>query len=483
MLCTLREPAIGNIVGRSPSTMWTTHRTRPVTTAAPAWFATLLVLTTLYACARAPDAGRATNPPDVHSPQQPPGEQPPPQIPKNSSAQTTDTSPTAPEATTNAASEDFLAKCRAAAAYSRQHDGEVMLVLLHGQPVFEDAAPDFTVRTPHLLASGSKSFVGVAAMCAVEDGLLSLDEPVSATIHEWQSDPQKSKVTIRQLLSLASGLEGLSAKIDSAASAREAGITDRAQASIGARMLAAPGERFIYGPSSFYVFGELLKRKLTNAKTGDADINAYLGRRIFTPLGIRPLVQRDGVGNPNFAGGCRIGATDWARFGELIRNGGVHEGVSVVSPDLVAQLSKATGPNPRYGLTWWLLSADGSDAEDDVADTMAADRLERRDGPIARRLAARLREREEARAARSQRSAPSAPTPAGDGTTGDGSVGGSVAGSVGFMAAGKGKQRLYVLPDHGLTIVRFGALNGSRDFHDAEFLDLLLGDLMRGTSR
>lgn len=355
----------------------------------------------------------------------------------------------------------LLERCRTAAAYSREHDGEVMLVLVHGRPVFEDAAAGFSARTPHVLASGSKSFVGVAAMCAVEDGFLSLDERVSATITEWQSDPRKSKVTIRQLLSLASGLEGLSAKIDSAASAREAGITDRAQASIDARMLAAPGERFIYGPSSFYVFGELLKRKLQAANAGDADILAYLDRRIFTPLEIQPQVQRDGVGNPNLAGGCRLAATDWARFGEFIRNGGVSKGVSLLSADLVAQLSQATGPNQRYGLTWWLLSDDSTDAEDDVAGTMAADRLENRDGPIARRLAARLREREEARAARSS----PAPT---DNAAKDSAP-------VGFMAAGKGKQRLYVLPEEGMTVVRFGALNGSRDFHDSEFLKRLLG--------
>ena len=43
----------------------------------------------------------------------------------------------------------------------------------------------------------------------------------------------------------------------------------------------------------------------------------------------------------------------------------------------------------------------------------------------------------------------------------------------GYMAAGKGKQRLYVIPEHGLTIVRFGDINGGRDFSDARFLELV----------
>jgi hypothetical protein len=46
---------------------------------------------------------------------------------------------------------------------------------------------------------------------------------------------------------------------------------------------------------------------------------------------------------------------------------------------------------------------------------------------------------------------------------------------IGFMAAGKGKQRLYILPEQRLTIVRFGPLEGSRGFDNREFMRLLLG--------
>ena len=43
-----------------------------------------------------------------------------------------------------------------------------------------------------------------------------------------------------------------------------------------------------------------------------------------------------------------------------------------------------------------------------------------------------------------------------------------------FMAAGAGKQRLYVIPSLKLVIVRQGAFLGSRGFSDAEFLGFLL---------
>ena len=348
----------------------------------------------------------------------------------------------------------FLARCRAAAEYSRKHDGEVMLVLLDGKPVFEDAVSGWSVESPHLLASGTKSFSGIAAALAIEDGLLSLDEKVADTIHEWKGDPRKSQVTVRQLLSLASGIESLSGTIENTRNARAAGITDRVTASIGAKMLADPGERFIYGPSQFYVFGELMKRKLAAAKTGDADALAYLDRKVFTPLGINPRFLRDEAGNANLPGGCRMTARDWAVFGEFVRNGGVHDGKRLLGEATLAQLMQSHGPNKAYGLTWWLMrdDEDAADPESALAADMIADRLEERGTRVGRRLAERTRER-------AAEQAPDAASPV-----------------IGFMAAGKGKQRLYILPEHKLTVVRFGPLEGSRGFDNREFMRLLLGE-------
>jgi len=350
----------------------------------------------------------------------------------------------------------LLARCRAAAEYSRAHGGEVLLVLRDGVPVFSDAIDAFSTTTPHLLASGTKSFSGIAAAIAVDDGLLSFDERVSDTITEWRSDPRKSTITVRQLLSLTSGLESLGSAIDNPRNARAAGITDRAEASIGARLVADPGERFIYGPSSFYVFGELMKRKLAAARTGDRDVVAYLERKAFGPLGISPRFMRDEAGNANLPGGCRLSAAQWATFGEMVRNGGVHAGTRIVGKASLAELlaPRSDGPGRTYGLTWWILfdGPDGADPEDELAGDIAAERLERRGGAVRERMAARIRER--------------AAESAADADIGE---------PLGVMAAGKGKQRLYVLPKAGLTVVRFGPLEGTRGYEDREFLARLLG--------
>ena len=89
-----------------------------------------------------------------------------------------------------------------AADYSHSQHGTGLLVMVRGEVLFEDYAEGWNADKPHLLASGTKSFCGVMAACAVHDGMLTLDEKVADTLTEWKEDKRKSQVTIRQLLSL-----------------------------------------------------------------------------------------------------------------------------------------------------------------------------------------------------------------------------------------------------------------------------------------
>ena len=56
---------------------------------------------------------------------------------------------------------------RTAAAYSRSAGGTSFLALQNGQTLLEQSAGE-----PHKIYSGTKAFWGLAALAAVEDGLL-----------------------------------------------------------------------------------------------------------------------------------------------------------------------------------------------------------------------------------------------------------------------------------------------------------------------
>ena len=94
----------------------------------------------------------------------------------------------------------------AAADYSARHGGRAVLIERDGTNVFERYDNGWKAERPHPLASGTKSFTGVLAMMAVQDGLLTLDEKAADTLTEWKDDPRKSRITVRQLLQLSSGL-------------------------------------------------------------------------------------------------------------------------------------------------------------------------------------------------------------------------------------------------------------------------------------
>lgn len=225
-----------------------------------------------------------------------------------------------------------------AARYSAQNRGISLLVMVDGQVVFEDYPNRGSPTRAHELASGTKSFCGVMAVVAAQDGLLSLDEPVALTLTEWQRDPLRSQITLRQLLHLTSGIPGGNL-------ARPPTYSEAIQTPAE----APPDTRFSYGPIPFQIFGEVIRRKL------GGDPLLYLTRRIFEPIGLEYAFWRRGPdGLPHLPSGAFLTARNWARFGELVRTGGLWQGQRVLDAALLERCFEPSRVNPIYGLTWWL---------------------------------------------------------------------------------------------------------------------------------
>ena len=141
----------------------------------------------------------------------------------------------------------------------------------------------------------------------MQEGLVRLDDPVSDTITEWKSDPRKSQITIRQLLSQTDGIEG-------ASHLQRPSIRDRNEMAIALSSVAEPGSAFIYGPSHLQIFSELLRRKLRGR-----NVISYFEAHVANRLGLRDLkYKKDARGNPLPATGFELTAREWARLGELV---------------------------------------------------------------------------------------------------------------------------------------------------------------------
>jgi CubicO group peptidase (beta-lactamase class C family) len=244
---------------------------------------------------------------------------------------------------TPAQAEIAPADCARAAKYSESKRGISMLVIQNGRTIFERYANGGSPRERWPIFSGTKSFWGIAALAAVRDGLFKLDDPVSDTITEWQSDPRKSRITIRQLLNQTDGVEG-------ASRLQRSSIRDRNAMAIRLPVVAEPGSAFIYGPSHLQIFSELLRRKLK----GRGAIGYFEGR-VANRLGLGRLnYKRDARGNPLPATGFELTAREWARLGELIIGQGNYHGRQIVPAALLREAFAGSPANPSYGLTFWL---------------------------------------------------------------------------------------------------------------------------------
>jgi CubicO group peptidase (beta-lactamase class C family) len=305
------------------------------------------------------------------------------------------------------------ATVRAAAAFSASQGGKSFIAIQQGQTVFEQNAGE-----PRKIYSGTKAFWGLAALAAAEDGLLNLDERVSATIPAWRNDPRKARVTIRQLLDFSCGL-------DPVFYLHNNDPGDRDRIAIGAPIVASPGSAFIYGPSALQVFHQVLKEKLH----GESPTH-YLERRVLHRLGLgSQRYLTDSAGNPLLAAGWYLTAREWARLGQLVLAGGA----PVVTPGSLGQCWRGSSANRAFSLGWWNNRAAPDGREFDFED-MLVPKWQRQNWSGAVLC----------------RDAPSDLV----------------------ACVGSGYQRLYVIPSMNLVVVRQSA--GGR-FSDARFLRVLLG--------
>jgi CubicO group peptidase (beta-lactamase class C family) len=319
---------------------------------------------------------------------------------------------------------DFrVAYLEAASKYSADRSGYSFLVLKDGRVIYEDYAHGDAADRTVSIFSGTKGFWCVAAAAAAQDGILKFDEPVSDTITEWRSDPNKSDIRVRDLLNFTAGIE-------SAFSLHGRTISDRNRYSIRLPAVRPRGESFIYGPSQLQIFSELLRRKLESRHLTPEQ---YLDRRILRVLGIGDVdFREDGRGNPLLASGFRLTARQWARLGELILGKGSYRGRQVVRWDFLSECFRGTHINPMFGMGFWLNHSAPDGREVDVEKMLEL--------PW---------ERQSWREACLSRDAPREM----------------------IAAIGSGYQRMFILPSMNVIIVRQGRDNSR--FSDAHFLRLI----------
>ncbi len=230
---------------------------------------------------------------------------------------------------------------------------DAILVLHRGRIVFEKYNGVMNPDQPHIAFSMTKSLYGTLTEMLIAEGKIDERRTVASYIPEL-SQSGFADATVRQVLDMTTSLdfnedtdEGnrkfasvLVADGMQPRPADYAGPSTTFDALKTVRKVEAHGQRFDYQSVDTEILGLIIAR-VTGKRSQDV-----LSERIWSKLGAdhdaNILVDRAGM--PVALGGLSATLRDFARFGEMMRNGGRFNGLQVVPAAVVAKIR--AGGNP-----------------------------------------------------------------------------------------------------------------------------------------
>ena len=223
-----------------------------------------------------------------------------------------------------------------------------------------------TPDTIFWIASMTKPITGTAVLMLQDEGKLNVADPVSKYLPEFAAlktpSGKPANLTITQILTHTSGL----GEADAEGAKKARTLAEMIPLFLAAPMQYEPGEKWKYTQSGINTAARIVE--VVSGKTFDA----FLQERLFNPLGMKdttfyiseaqrprlvtayaknkdtgaleavpPRADYDGTRNrpPQGNGGLYSTAVDYARFAQMLLNGGTLEGHRYLSADAMKYLS------------------------------------------------------------------------------------------------------------------------------------------------
>jgi CubicO group peptidase (beta-lactamase class C family) len=249
-------------------------------------------------------------------------------------------------------------------AFLAEKDTQALIMIQNGQVVYE-AYLNGCERDSMLTSfSVAKSFTSTLMGIAIEEGYVGgVDDPITLYLPELiERDVRFGQITIRDLLTMASGLEfkenrwGLFNGDDPLTTY----YPDQRYISLNnTHIVDEPGTYFLYNKYHPQLLGMILERA-----TG-MSVTEWTQTRLWDPLGMEFdgawCLDSTRTAFEKMEAGLNARAIDYAKLGRLFLNDGLWNGRQIISPDWVAV---ASGTDPRgrapefaddeyYAYMWW----------------------------------------------------------------------------------------------------------------------------------
>lgn len=216
--------------------------------------------------------------------------------------------------------------------------GVAALVYRNGRLVHQEVAGEIDINEPFPVASASKWVAAALVMTFVDEGRLSLDEPIGLRMATGR--PSAGQITLRQVLSFTTGQGSIESFAD-LGQPPDISLAESAARILDRPLEDPPGTVFKYGSGAMQIAGALVEQ-ITGQHWEE-----IFQERIAGPLGmtrswwthpLHPNIDPGVVTNPNIQGGLVTTAADYGRFLTMLANSGIYGGSRILSERAVEQM-------------------------------------------------------------------------------------------------------------------------------------------------
>ena len=235
-------------------------------------------------------------------------------------------------------------------------DLDSLLIVRHGFLILDAYFYPYSSETLHDIASVTKSITSSLIGIALNQGYIkSIDQPALYFFSERtirNLDENKRKITIRDLLTMNSGLNcGLHGEAELFSMLRS---SEWVQFTLDLPMRVSPGTGFAYCSPGMHLLGAIVEKASGISTRELAETN------LFKALGIKDFVWPvDPQGLAHGWGDLQLHPHDMAKIGYLYLQGGQWDGRQILSPAWVAGATRkqvaVPGGDADYGYGWWVL--------------------------------------------------------------------------------------------------------------------------------
>lgn len=264
-------------------------------------------------------------------------------------------------------------------AFDRDTDEQdtLSLIVVHdGEIILERYAPGIEMATRTRTWSTAKSIAATLIGMLVDDGRMSLDEPLGFGWYPENRSPEtdpRNEITLRHVLNMSSGLETIDNNRMEYATGSGLSYWAGASSVTGARsraLIREPGSYWDYENYDTLLGVYAMKQALG----GEKAYAEFPRKALLDRIGMRnTLVSTDRFGDFILSSQVYTNARDLARFGLLYLQGGMWDGERLVSEDWI-EFSRTPAPatvgrGGFYGAQWWLVPDNRTDVPSDAYST------------------------------------------------------------------------------------------------------------------